>query len=540
MNHTTDTARGPRWTALIPALALAACSGFGANDEAGSSSGDNGADAGIDTSDTSGRDGGQTPEDEAFALTAPTASLNYVWIANTTRGTVAKVAVEGGAIRIETVRVGAEPTVIVTDDMDDVAVVLNSGSDTLSIVTAGTEGRPDLVRTVEIVPDCNRVSLSPDADYAFAWYDNRAAETGDRAGSLTEVSAIPIHSELQVAYQLSVGVNVRDVVYSDAGDVAYVLSDDGVSRVVLDQLDADRFVPPVAIAAEGEALGLSEGREILVADAAGIALVRIGDRSALRMIDLSGGATRDLELPAPPTDIDLVPGQPLAVIAMRDREELGILDLDGLRDGDIAPVTWLSIEGQPVGQTVLSPGGTEMLVFSSAADSERLTIVDIATREWTTYNLRKGIRGAVVSPDGLTAVVYHTKAPGEPVAGEPEADIIAKSHAYSVISLRTGLTKLVRTDAQPGEMTFDADGDNAFVLTVDVARNVRALEWIDLETFRTRHIDFVLPPEHVGVVPGAGLIYVSQIHELGRIAFVDIATGDVREVTGFELNGLID
>lgn len=510
-------------------------SGFGGSDyDYGADVSDGGSDGGTDTSFEPGF------EDEAFDLTTPTASANFVWIANTTRGTLAKVAVTDGAIRISTVRVGAEPTVIVTDPNDDLALVLNRGSATVSVVRAGVAGEDDTVQTVDVVENANRLSLSPDAAVAFAWYDNRAAELGDAPGSLTELSAIMTADGDGRVFQISVGLNVREVRYSSDGSEAFILSDDGVSRLRLDTLDGDRFVPPIAIAEPGEDIPLSEGREILVADAVDLALVRIGDRSALRLVDLVGGDVRDLDLPEPPTDIDLVPGSSFAILSMRDREEIGILDMDAFRDGELAPIDWLELEGQPAGQTVLSPAGDDLLVFSAAADSERLSIVDLVTSEVRTLNLRKGVRGAVISPDGRSAIVYHSKEPGEPIAGEPEEDIIAKSHAFSAIAIDTGITKLVRTDAQPGEMTFDLDGGNAFILAADEATGTRALEWVDLRTFRSTHFEFDRTPEHVGVVPGAGLIYVSQIHDLGRIAFIDVATGEVREITGFELNGLID
>jgi hypothetical protein len=38
-----------------------------------------------------------------------------------------------------------------------------------------------------------------------------------------------------------------------------------------------------------------------------------------------------------------------------------------------------------------------------------------------------------------------------------------------------------------------------------------------------------------GVVPGAGKAFVAQEHPEGRITFIDLAEGEEREITGFEL-----
>lgn len=479
-------------------------------------------------------------ENEAFDLSRPTASANFVFVANRTRGTLAKIAIDVRAIRISSVRVGADPRLIATHAPTDMAVVLNEGSSSVTVVHAAPIGQDDVAFTIDVTKHANRLALSPDGRVGFAWYDNRLAEPGDRPGSLTEVTAFHTSNEDGRSFQLSVGVNVREVEFSNDGSRAYILSDDGISEVALESINEDRFFPPVRIAGRGEDIPLGKDREILVAEASDLALVRIGERASIRMVDLRDGNVRDLGLPGIPSDVDLVAGTSTVLVSLRDSEQLGILDLDEFGTGELSPIDWLDLEGQPVGQTVLAPEGDRLLVFSAVADSERISVVDLTTLEADTYNLRKGVRGAIIAPDGRTAVVYHSKAAGEPVAGEPEEEIIAKSYGFTAIDLDRGLTKLILTDANPGEMTFDSEGNQAFVLTVDRSRGTHAMEWIDLRSFRTERFEFDRAPEHVGVVPGTGMVFVSQVHDLGRIAFIDLETAEMREVTGFELNGLID
>jgi hypothetical protein len=153
-------------------------------------------------------------EEEAFDLTQPTASANFVFVANRVRGTLAKIAIDVRAIRISTVRVGSEPGLIVTHAESDMASVLNEGSSSVTVVHAQPIGQDDIAFTVDVTENANRLALSPDGSAGFAWYDNRLAEAGDRPGSLTEVTAFMTSQGDGRTFQLSVGVNVRDVQFS--------------------------------------------------------------------------------------------------------------------------------------------------------------------------------------------------------------------------------------------------------------------------------------------------------------------------------------
>ena len=47
------------------------------------------------------------------------------------------------------------------------------------------------------------------------------------------------------------------------------------------------------------------------------------------------------------------------------------------------------------------------------------------------------------------------------------------------------------------------------------------------------------PPIAVGVVAGANRAYVAQSNPEGRITFIDLATGQARTLTGFELGSRV-
>lgn len=531
---------------LATPLAAAACAGYG-DDASGASfdgdfGGETGGGAGRDDGGGGGGGGGEfEPPEETYALTGPTPSRDFVFIANTTRGTLAKVALSGDAIQITTVRVGALPEIVRTHPIENTAVVLNTGSDSVSIVRAAPIGEDDEVLTLDIVPACNRLELSPAGELAFAWYDNRVAEPGDIPGSLSELSVIDLTEGSEVVHQLSVGVNIRDVVYDETGETAFIITDEGVSPIAIADIDGDRFVPPIRL--DEDAVGtVGTDREVLVTGDGTLAVVRTAADTTLRVVELDGGAARELEFDIAPSDVDLVPGENAVLVSLRGESAVALVDLDDLVSGELAPVSEFIVDTHPVSASVISDEGTNALLWAnhSADEVPFVTWLTLDGRDLQTFNVRKGVRFAELAPGGGVALVVHTKQPGEPVAGEPEADIIAKSHGFTALDLDRGVVRLVRTPATPSEIAFTEDGGHAFVLTADQATAARSVVWTDLTTFQTEQLDFDRLPEHVGVVPGAGVVYVSQIHELGRIAFIDVETGEIREITGFELNGLIE
>jgi len=77
------------------------------------------------------------PEDEHMEFQPPVGSENYVFVVNTTLGTVAKI--DPGAlsnIEVSSIPVGTRPTILYTIPGSDTAVVLNEGSKSISVIVA--------------------------------------------------------------------------------------------------------------------------------------------------------------------------------------------------------------------------------------------------------------------------------------------------------------------------------------------------------------------------------------------------------------------
>jgi hypothetical protein len=62
---------------------------------------------------------------------------------------------------------------------------------------------------------------------------------------------------------------------------------------------------------------------------------------------------------------------------------------------------------------------------------------------------------------------------------------------------------------------------------------------VDLETSVTDPIPLGSPPVSLGLAPFARKVFVGQEHPTGRISFIDVESGSVQTITGFELNDWI-
>ncbi len=146
-----------------------------------------------------------------------------------------------------------------------------------------------------------------------------------------------------------------------------------------------------------------------------------------------------------------------------------------------------------------------------------------------------------IHPNGHKAIIFHAKAAGDPAQAQSLDEFIDRSYGYSVFDLDQGFAKLQLTPVDPGAMAMPASAQRAYVILDggDSEGALAEVQTIELDTGVVRHLTLGSPPQMVGVLPDAGTAFVSQRHALGRISFIDIATGAVRTITGFDLNSLI-
>lgn len=524
----------PAWGVLTLALVLAAC----AADEAESTGGRSGTpsvDAGSDAGGAPSPDVAPPPEQEEFELQAPRASRTYVFVANTTLNSVAKI--DSLTLAVTPIEVCLEPTEVRTLPTFDRAVVLCRGDDQIAVIDAG-DGDGDTVRLTWSAENANRLLLAPNGDYALAWFDERAAGAFDDPGNPNDLTLVDLGEvgDSPQSYLLSVGFGVRDVQFDAAGERAFLTTEDGLNVIELAEVQGDQFVPVLSIGEDP--LARAADREVHVTDDGALAFVRSSTFAGLRVLDIASGEIDDIVLPGVPTDLDLFPGGGRGIAVIREAETVAVLPLPDAVD-DPSLVDLIELPGRPMGLAQITPSSQDVLLYTTLGSS-LLTVLDLEAEAAVTVDLRKDIAGVIVAPEADRALVRHRRAGGTPVPGEPLDDFIAKSPGYSLLDVPTGFARLVLADTDPDDLVFTDDGSQAFVMLEEAAAGVQSVQWVDFESFRVETFEMARPPESVGVVPATGRVYVSQRAATGRITFIDTETGRQQHVTAYQLNRRIE
>lgn len=525
-------------------LAAAGCSDASSGDgfsgewepyyDTGGTSGASGDTGGGSSQDTS------LPPEEELALQTPEAARDFVFVASGTLDMVARI--EARSLEIENVPVGDDPIEVRTRPTINTAVVLNRGSADVSVLHAVVDG-PTTEARLGVEPGLNRLEISPAGDFAVAYFDASRAKPTDPLGSLQAVSLIRTGTDQEIAVNLAVSFNVRSVQFDAASTRAFMITDDFLHIVDMNAVieDPTTHDPGQRIALSEDPTQTAEDREVHVTEDGNFAMVRSLSAAQIDIIELATGNRRVVTLSGPASDLDLLPEGRGAVAVVRDQAELVLLSLPLAFTSENAGVQTISAAQNDltVGQALLSDDGTRAVVFSTADESARIGLLTIETATLDVWRLGSGksVRGAVLSPDGGWVMVKHRPQTG--------ADPVLASEGFSIIKLpdpnddASGFyDKLFQTDAEIGPGLFTQNVDDTGHLLVLITDAAQMLD-VQLSTMHDRQELLGSPPMVLGSMPLAERVYISQRHDLGRISFFDLPTGQLQTVTGFELNSRI-
>jgi len=467
---------------------------------------------------------------------APEPGQNTVFVIHRDRGQV--VVVDASSLAIHIAEVGSQPTVVRALPGKDEAVVLNYGSSELSWVRLVDDGLA--VSATSLIPGANAVVVSPDGGSAVAFYDSSRAGLGDPTGSFQEVSLVQLGADGSLeSVPVAVGFRPVDVVFREDGAFAYVVTEQGVS-IVDTRTDEERLVsPPVSVAPD--AFESVTEREVQVARDGSVAVVRVLGKLLARVVPLDGSPLVEVPLPGDPTDLDLLPDGKTALMVMRERQSAVILDVNAALTAADPATSIIEVELRPAraGLASLTPDGNFAVLYSSVEDDEEVTVMDFANQSVSRIPLKKRVRAVALAPDGETALLLHDRHYDAAVTDEVER-MIDRSEGYSILRLADGFAKLELLDSPPGAFSFTADGSQLFLLEPTTPDGRHLLRRVDLDTTVESSLLLASTPTDVRYVPAAKKAAVFQKHPTGRITFVDEEGEDVRTLTGFELNALVD
>jgi DNA-binding beta-propeller fold protein YncE len=240
--------------------------------------------------------------------------------------------------------------------------------------------------------------------------------------------------------------------------------------------------------------------------------------------------------------MELSPDGARAYLVLRETSQLAVIDVPADLV-DPSGVELVDLPGTTLGSLTLTRDGSRGVMYTNATLDERLTIVELDQAGYPseTYPIEKSVRAVGISPDGDKLIVLHARAPGDPGDATTFDEFIDRSFGYSVIDVATGFAKLQITSVDPGNFAFAGSQDRAYVVLDggDAEGALAAVQEVELDTGVVRTIALGSPPDTVGVLPDTDKVFVSQRHPLGRVTFIDVATGQVRTLTGFDLNSQI-
>lgn len=477
------------------------------------------------------------PEKELdFEFKAPQASEHYVYIAATARDSLVRIDAESLDIRL--IPVGGAPTVVATLPGKDAAVVINSGTDNISIVRSSPES--DSVKNLDILPHANAIAVSPSGNHAIVYYNHELGFPGGPVGDFQTVAVVSLLEGKEEVALVSTGFHTSLVKFHEDGSKAYLVTDDGISVIELDEAKDGDITPIVAVSTDPQED--AELREVLITPKGDYALVRNLALPRLSIIDLAKENLVEVEVEGLPTDVDLIPGANKALVMLREQELAYILDLKAALAGQEA-LEELDISGSGAGAAVITSDGTRAILYSTVGESSAVAVLDLVKKNhpWKIYPLQKGAVGVAVSPKGSTALILHEKESYRAEASSIDKTI-AGTQGFTLFNLATGYRKLVQTDYKWSDFLFVASKGKdlkAYVLTPDPNDILHSVWSVNLDTFIVDKLPLNSRPIAMVYVPVSGKVAVAQDHPNGRITFIDVKTGEAYSVTGYELNGLI-
>jgi len=483
----------------------------------------------------------------------PQASQRFVYAANPESGTV--VIIDAETLTIQTVETGDRPTFLQTLRGTDDAIVLNVGSDDATILRS-----PDTkltTSTVDVVPGANVIAVAPDGKHAVVYFNAVYSSAGSATGSFQDVTVLTLEPGKDRGIGMTVGFRPREIVFAADGNAAYAVTDDGVSVLDFETIDEDGsgIARLVTLGADVDQTSL----DVSISPDGRYALARQPAESAIRLVDLGKGTIEtldlaDLMLPDPDadadagtgdarveiTDLDLAPNGEFALAVLRNQDAVVRIPVpDAFEDAGRLRV--YTIPGQLFGSVEIAPEADRALLYTTAAEVERITILPLTGDEPPhTVALRKLVQAVAIAPDGKTALIMHAKLVGDPNEPGIDADtMIDRKYGYSVLRLSTGDVKLQVTDIPAKTFTITPDGSLVFLLFRDDPTFVREVHEVDAASFLVQKIRLGSPPISLGAVPSSERLFVNQEHPDGRITLIDWKTNEQRTVTGFELNSRI-
>lgn len=499
------------------------------------------------------------PETEEFLVRQVATTSSYVFVPNSSDNSQTVARIDGRDFGVVPLRVGLRPTIVRAAEVEGqgaIAYVLCEGDSTLAIIRADelaqdgkTRGRVSLVK---LPREVNTIEMAPDGKHLVAYIDPEQPLLSETSvASLQTMALVRLGDEAgqDEVFQLSVTRLIREVEFSEDGSQAFVIGREGINRIRFDEITRDAFVPPLHIDELADVVAPSD-YEVEVSPSADFLVIRATSFDGVALVELDEreiGRVRNIKLPEPPTDIDLItpegPAQSQLVITSRAGRTIYIV---GVEEALSTPAEdKVLLETIPVdvlsGLSQLTPDRKQALVYSTLEELPELGVLALGEKELRTFPLLNQIRALAVTPDSLTAIVIHNRQQGTIDVNASAQQAFRYKHGLTLVDLMSGYRRPIELGGEPLDFVLtekESGGSVLYTMVTSPSDGVQGVVRVDLESFRVDNIRLPRVPRQLGVV--AGKVFVSQGTREGRITFLDVDTNAQRTVSGYELNAGID
>lgn len=471
-------------------------------------------------------DGGFVEAELESLYEAPVATGRYVWTANARSGRVALVDVT--TLAVTTLEVGNQPTTLAALPAtcaapcdDDRVIVLNAGSKDASVVTV-TGGAGAVALTLPVPAGGNQWRVSPDGRFAIAWTDARRVDKPAKTQGFQDITVLDLTQRTSTT--LSVGYRPVALAYASSSARAFAVTQDGIS--VIELAGASPHVG-MNISISSSPLEDPGTRDVSFTPDGTLALVRRDGEAAITVVALDTGTRKDVILPDEVTDLDISQAGDFAVAVVRKSSTVAVLPLPGIWTQP-DQFTKLSVPDETFGAVSLGPSGARGVLYTGETSVERLSVLSFAPLATRAVRLYSPVLAAFVPTDAAHALVFHPSTPSGTGAGQ--------LGAFSLVPLAADLpAKIVQTAAPPMNVAFSPESDRAVVTVRDDRTKVYGAAIAQFPSLAVDTYVLSSPPTAAGIAARARRAYIAQEHPEGRITFIDLATGQARTLTGFEL-----
>ena len=494
---------------------------YGQSNEEAAEDADTGMDAG-GASEPDNDDGLGSENETSTPLLLPATTNQYVFVANPDRNTVTRIDVE--SLQVLTADVGVNPILVETSADFSKAITFNAGSDSISIINSLTMEVTD----ISIRANLNQMKMSTDGTWVICYHDINGVGGGRNSGGAISFNAISIvNLETFEHTEAVVGSHPHDIQFTDDSSLAVVISDDYLAAIDFSQ----ESIVPKRIAIADDLVNPPRAEEVLLDPAGRYALVRQYAVDQLVLVDLQveQDAVSMLDVGANPTDMDVSADGSKAFVVARVAKEIWTYDLDDPTiDPEIIPLP----ENEVFGSLLLSPDGSQGLLYSTASGQATMGIWDRDTDEVTVRGLVKPVSSIEINPTSDTAIVFHPQENGDIDSSSP----FYNKFAISLVSLDDLFSSSYQLANEPSAFAHTPDGRMGFYTMA----NMPYLEILNYESFVPNEILLPSNPIHLGSLPDTNTVFISQEHNLGRISFYESEEEKLQTITGFELNAAIE